>query len=175
MSTRPMIYRLLSTGLMLSLPLLALPAHSAGVTATLSGSIVWSADQTPLAGSRLHAADPKTGKIFTSAPATGDGGFVLGDLPASTYELAVESDGGLYLVGTPVTLAPGAAQTLNLAVSRGSDPNYAQNGASGASGAKSGFWDNPLTAALVVVGGVVVIGLLLGDSDSPGFVSGSTP
>ncbi len=178
MSTHPkMMSKLLSTGLMLSLPFLALPARSAGVTATLSGSIVWAADQTPLAGSRLHVGDPGTGEIFSSAPAGDDGSFVLEGLPASTYELAVESDGGLYLVGTPLALAPGSAQTLNLAVSRQPSPNYDKDDDDDDPG---GFklWDNPLTTALIIVGIVGIIGLALGDDDSKGpppVVSGSQP
>ena len=173
MSTRPMICKLLSMGLIVSLPFLALPAHSAGVTATLSGSIVWAADQTPLAGSRLHASDPKTGKIFSSAPAAEDGGFVLDGLPASTYELAVESDGGLYLVDTPLALAPGAAQTLNLAVNR-SVPDY-KKGLDGANRGKFKLWDNPLMTALIIVGGVGIIGLVLGGGDSPTVASNTMP
>ncbi len=169
MSTRPMMSKLLSTGLILSLPFLALPARSSDGFATLSGSIVWAADQTPLPGSKLHAGDPKTGEIFSSAPASDDGSFVLDELPAATYELAVESDGGLYLVGTPLTLAPGTAQTLNLAVSRQPVPNYDKNeDDEGPSSGKPKNWDNPGVTAGAVVGIVLVIGLLLGDSDSNG-------
>ena len=169
--------KLLSTGLILSISFLALPARSGGVTASLSGSIVWTADQTPLAGSTLHAGDPGTGEIFSSAPAGGDGSFVLDGLPASTYELAVESDGGLYLVGTPLTLAPGSARTLNLAVSRQPLPNYDKDDDDDDDPGAFKLWDNPLTTALIIVGIVGIIGLLLGDSDSPGspVVSGSQP
>ena len=179
MSTHPTLSRLLSAGLIVSLPLLALPARSAGGTATLSGSIVWAADQTPVAGSKLHAGDAKTGEIFSSAPAGNDGSFALDHLPASTYELAVESDGGLYLVGTPLTLAPGTAQTLNLAVNRQPVPNYDEE--EDPEEKKGGYrlWDNPLMATLVIVGVVAVIGLLLDDDDSPGtpppVASGSQP
>ncbi len=178
MSTYPTLSRLLSTGLILSLPFLALPARSAGSTATLSGSIVWAADQTPLAGSRLHAGDAKTGEIFSSAPASDDGSFALAELPASTYELAVESDGGLYLVGTPLTLAPGTAQTVHLAVNRQPVPSYDKE--EDPDEKKGGYrlWDNPLLATLVIVGFVAVIGLLLDDDDSsrpPPVASGSQP
>ena len=174
MSTHAVMSKLLSTGLILSLPFLALPARSAGGTATLSGSIVWAADQTPLAGSKLHAGDPKTGEIFSSSPASDDGSFVLDDLPASTYELAVESDGGLYLVGTPLTLAPGTAQTLTLAVSRQPVPNY-YKGKDDDEAGDFKLWDNPLTAVLILAGVVGVIGLLLGDSDPQGIPSPSQP
>ncbi len=177
MTTYPTLFRLLSTGLIVSLPLLALPARSAGSTATLSGSIVWAADQTPLAGSKLHAGDAKTGEIFSSAPAGDDGSFALAELPASTYELAVESDGSLYLVGTPLTLAPGTAQTVNLAVSRQPGPSYANGENDDDNPGGFTFWDNPLTATLILVGFVVVVGLLF-DSDSSGpppVVSGSQP
>ena len=177
MFTQPTLSRLLSTGLILSLPFLALPARSAGGTATLSGSIVWAADQTPLAGSKLHAGDAKTGEIFSSAPASDDGSFALAELPASTYELAVESDGGLYLVGTPLTLAPGTAQTVHLAVNRQPVPSYDEEEDDEEKGGYR-LWDNPLLATLVIVGFVAVIGLLLDDDDSsrpPPVTSGSQP
>ena len=177
MSTHRKLSKLLSTGLILSFPFLALPARSAGGTATLSGSIVWAADQTPLAGSKLHAGDPKTGEIFSSAPASDDGSFVLDELPAATYELAVESDGGLYIVGTPLTLAPGTAQTLNLAVSRQPLTNHEEEEGDDDNPGKFKLWDNPLMATLIIVGIVGVVGLLLGDGDSKGapVVSGSMP
>ncbi len=177
MFTHRMTSKLLSTGLILSLPFLALPASSADESATLSGSIVWAADQTPLAGSKLHAGDPKTGGIFSSAPADDAGSFVLEELPAATYKLAVESDGGLYLVGTPVTLAPGTAQTLNLAVSGQPVPNYdeaKEDDDDDPGGFK--FWDNPLMAVFILAGVAIVVGVIIGDDDSKGpVVSGSQP
>lgn len=171
MSRYAMIFKLLSTGLIVLLPSLGLPARAADGTATLSGSIMWAADQAPLAGSTLHAADPKTGEIFSSAPATDDGSFVLDNLPASTYELAVESEGGLYVVGTPLSLAPGMSQTLNLAVSR--QPYFEKDDDDKK---RNSVWDNPGVTAAVVVGIVLIVGLLLNDSDSSGSpVSGSQP
>ena len=75
----------------------------------------------------------------------------------------MESDGGLYLVGTPLTLAPGTAQTVNLAVSRQPVPSYDKKDIDATGEFK--LWDNPLMATLVIVGMVGIIGLLLGDSD----------
>jgi len=177
MSTQSTLSRLLSTGLILALPFLALPARSAGATAALSGSIMWAADLTPLAGSKLHAGDAKTGEIFSSAPAGDDGSFTLEGLAASTYELAVESDGSLYLVGAPLTLAPGAAQTVNLAVSRQPVPNYDKEEDDEHPGGYR-LWDNPVLATFIIVGVVAVIGALVKDSDSyapPPVASGSQP
>lgn len=92
------------------------PASAAGTTARVSGAIVRSADQAPVTGARLHMGDPKSGQMFSSDPTGDDGSFVLAELPPATYSLAVEAEGGLFLVETPLVLAPGAAQTLNLSV-----------------------------------------------------------
>ena len=164
----------LATVLILSLPWAALPASAADVGASLTGLIVRSGDQSPIPGAKLHAGDPETGRIFSSTPASDDGKFVLGDLPPSTYALAVESEGGLYVVETPLSLAPGTTRTLNLAVSpqpinRNTDDDDDDDG-------PWGFWENPLTAALVTAGIAIVLGVVIwGDSDGEGRASPSAP
>ena len=91
----------------LAVVMLSLPGSHAAETAGISGVVVSTGDQTPLAGVKVHAVDPATGEIFSSAPTGDDGGFALDSLPASTYEFAVESSGGLYVVATPLALEPG--------------------------------------------------------------------
>lgn len=142
-----------------------LGAATANAPATLTGSIVRTADQAPLAGARLHAGDPKTGKIYSSTPATDDGSFVLGELPAATYRLAVESAGGLYVVETPLAVAAGTAQTLTLAVSPSTDGDGSPDDDDGDGWS---FWDNPYTAALTLLGLAAIVGIAIGGkSDSP--------
>jgi len=156
-STLSMTTRWLSAILIVSLACMTLPAAAADVTASLAGAIVRSTDQTPLPGARLHAGDLQTGRVFSSSAADDDGSFALGDLHPSTYRLAVESDGGLYVVGTPVALAPGTARTLNLAVG-----SYAADESDGDD--DWSFRENPLTAALAASGIAVVLGLVIGGS-----------
>lgn len=157
----------LATALILCLPWVALPVGAAEVAATLTGSIVHSGDQSPVPGAKLHAGDPKTGRIFSSNPASDDGSFVLGDLPPSTYALAVESEGGLYLVETPLSLAPGTTRTLNLAVSP--QPMKRKTGDDEFSDEPWGLTENPLTAALALSGIAIVLGVVIwGDNEGSG-------
>ena len=133
------------------------------------------ADQAPLVGARLHVSDPKAGKLFSSTPAGEDGSFAPVDLPPSTYRLAVESDGGLYLVEAPLALAPGAARTLTVAV----NPQSANREAGPTDDfdeQKFGPLENPLTAALIVLGTATLIGVLLDDdAKSEGQASPAIP
>jgi len=145
--------------LVASLPWLSIPVSAGEVAATLTGSIVRSADGSPLAGARLHVSDPKTGKIFSSPPATDDGAFTLAELPPSTYALAVESEGGLYLVGTPLQLAPAATRTVNLAVNPQSVLRDGEAESDDDDDEKWGFFENPLTATLIILGVATVLGI----------------
>jgi hypothetical protein len=152
-------YECLAVMLIVSLPWVAIPASAAEAGATLSGSIVRSEDGSPLAGAKLHANDPKTGKIFSSRPATDEGAFELTELPPSTYALAVESNGGLYLVEAPLQLAPGATRTVNLAVT---PQNVLREGEEDDDMDEAwGFMENPLTATLIVLGTALVAGVAL--------------
>jgi hypothetical protein len=164
-----------ATLLIATLPLIAAPVGAADAVASLTGSIVRAADRSPLEGARLHAGDPRTGDLFSSEPADADGNFALPDLPAATYALAVESEGGLYLVEAPLALAPGATRTVNFAVN--ADPVNRESGPDWKNtGDEFSFTNNPLTATLVLLGVATVIGLLLDDDpDRPGSTSPSQP
>jgi len=87
--------RLLAAALILTLPGGLTPVAAAEPRAGLTGSIVRAKNDAAIPGARLHAGDPRTGRVFSSSPAGDDGTFALGDLPPSTYRLAVEADDGL--------------------------------------------------------------------------------
>jgi hypothetical protein len=161
----------LVVGLVLSSPLAA-----AAERATLRGDVV-AADRTPLAGAKLWAGDVHTGALHAAATNAADGTFEI-DLAPARYELAVEHDGGLYLVAAPIDLAPGQARDVRVAVSQAPVPDDpvapadpAQTPPSSIEVTKPTLWDNPLTAALLVVGGAIVVGLVIeevtDDEDEP--------
>lgn len=144
---------------------------------SVDGSIVRSADRMPLSGARLHIANPRSGEMFSSSPAARDGSFAVAELPAESYALAVEHEGGLYVVETPLHVAEGSKQTLNLSVSPSSDLDGVnlekKKGDSLRNGAS--FANNPLTAALIVLGAATLVGVALDNDNNEGSSSPSSP
>ena len=146
------------------------PASASAPAASLCGRIVSARTDAPLAGARLHVADGRSGRIVTSGITGADGSFEVAGLEPASYDLAVESRGGLYVVETPVRLAGGERRSLQLAVSPETAPALAPAGQKDQPAGQdptpkkksaSDVWNNPLTATLIVVGAAVVVGLLV--------------
>jgi len=165
MNARPST-RFLAALLASALPFMAIPAGAADTAATLTGSIVRSETAAPLVGARLHVGDPKTDRMYSSTPADTEGSFVLAELPSATYSLAVEAEGGLYVVETPLSLAPGTTRTLNLAVTPQPVNLSDDDGSKDKAGSVFSFKENPLTATLLFLGIVIVLGVAIGGSSS---------
>jgi hypothetical protein len=165
---------MLATALILTLPGGLVPVGAAEPLATLTGSIVRATDDAPIPGARLHAGDPRTGRDFSTIPAGHDGSFALGDLPPSTYRLAVEADDGLYVVKTPIVMAPGMADTVHVSVHRFVERERDRDDDD--SDDEFTFWDNPLTAALSFLGLAAVAGAVIGGkSEGSGTPSPTAP
>jgi hypothetical protein len=164
--------KVLAAALVLSLQSMFIPVSAEVQTASISGTVLSSETQEPLAGATIYAADPKTGEIYPSGSTDESGAFAVKSLPPSTYEVAVEAEGSLFLVGTPVRLAPGQTQNVSLAVNPESAPSPQQAQKKGNRGGTS-VWNNPLTAALIVAGSAVLLGAIVNettkdeDSSSP--------
>ena len=112
------------------------------------------------------------------APVASDGTFRLADLPAGPAGLAVETDGGLYVVHTPVAIAPGATRDVQLALGGRQDSSDLPPSEKEKKRRKGGIWGNPVTATLIVVGSAIVVGVLvssLSGSDSNPPASPSNP
>lgn len=151
--------RVLASVLVVTMQALFFPATAGGDQASLAGTVVSSATEAPLTGARLHAGDPKTGHVFSADPTGEDGSFRLADLPAASYELAVEAGGGLYVVEAAVKLSPGEARTVTVAINPQAAPDPATGEQKKRKGA--GFWNNPVTASLVVIGSATLLGYLI--------------
>ena len=147
----------LASVLTLSVALVGIPVSAQ--TAQLSGHVYASNGETPLTGVTVYAAQPETGEIYSSQPTTAEGAFNIAEMPSGKFELGVAIDKGLYLVEPPLALAPAQSQHVNIAV------NEKKKQDSGAEvtpkSAKPHGWSNPLVAALIVLGGAVIIGLLV--------------
>jgi len=167
--------RILATVLLLVFPSTASPLLATVETASISGTLFSVTSSTPLAGARLNLEDARGGS-YVSAPAGVDGAFDVGGLPASSYRVAVESNGALYVVNTPVKLEAGASQRVRLAVRDGGGRGRGRSGRAESGTTESGkaeenkngtsFWSNPLTATLIVVAGAVLVGVIVDQSTS---------
>jgi len=177
MSQHSRSIRLLALALIAALPALSIPVGAAEPAgATLRGSIVSAASRAPLAGARLHAADPRTGRVYASAPADARGNFKLEGLPAASYEIGVESGDRLYLVDAVLRLAPGQARDVSVAVR---EDAAADSGSSSDRRRRkaAGVWNNPGAAAGIVISGAVVLGILVNEATKGNepFVSTTQP
>lgn len=166
MKQRSLGFKLIATLVIVSLQALTLPLMAGDPGAAVNGSILAADDQSPLVGAKLHLGDPQTGEIYTSKPTGQDGSFVIDEVPAAVYEMAVEADGGLYVVQTPLKLTPGQNQALNLAVTTQLAPGQMAGSPEEEAEKKkkkggAGVWNNPATAALIVIGAAIVLGLII--------------
>ncbi len=144
-------------------PLALAPAAAAGAGASLEGTIFVLEDKTPVEGAVLHAGNVRTGELYSSPVSDSDGAFSLGDLPPAAYQLAVETDEGLYLVGTTVPLEPGQARDIHLGLrpdASADDPETAAEDDD-----EMGIMNNPLFATLVVVGSSILFGYFISELD----------
>ncbi len=158
MVMRSMIAKVVAALLVVALQLAFTPLSASPGSASLSGQVVVAQSRAPLAGVRLHVADSKTQKIVSSVPTSADGKFTVSDLPPSSYQLAVESDGKLFVADAPVRLAAGASRTVEVAVDPNATGRLAKDASKGGYGSGMSAWNNPLTATLIVIGAAVVIG-----------------
>jgi hypothetical protein len=150
------------------------PATAGVASATLGGRIVSLGDRAPLAGARVHVGEHRTKEIAVSLTTGEDGSFEITGLPPAAYDLAVESESGIYVVESPVRLEAGQRRTVQLAVSRAA-ANEGGGAKAGAKKSLSAWWNNPLTATLIVVGAAVIVGTIIGSSTNETPSSPSTP
>jgi len=166
--------KILAALLVVTIPLLFVPPIAAQEGATLAGNVYVLEDEQPVDGAILHAGDIRTGQIYSSAATDSEGGFVLPGLPPAAYNLAVETDGDLYLVGTSVQLEAGQERNVQLALrpdeGAADDPKTANEEEKDD---EMGFMNNPLFAALTVIGASILFGGLISalDDDDEGIAS----
>jgi hypothetical protein len=87
-----------------------------------------------------------------------DGSFQADAIPAGPAELAIETSEGLYLVGTPVTIAPGTTRHVQLAFGGRQDTSAPPAAEKEKKKKRGGIWANPATATLIVIGSAIVVG-----------------
>jgi len=139
--------------MVLAFVLAAPPGALSGETGVLAGSVL------PAAGN-VHAAKTVwVGAI--PAPVASDGSFEATGVPAGQTELAIETSEGLYVVATPITIAPGTTRRVQLAYGGRQDSSAPKASENGKKKKGGGFWANPLAATLVIVGSAIVVGFAI--------------
>jgi hypothetical protein len=164
MRKRSVTAKLLAAVVVAALPVPCLPALPEPASAELGG-VILTAKQTHLAGARLLAADPARGEVYRSEPTAPNGSFTLPGLEPGTYDLAVEVDGGLYLVEDPIYLVAGVKRTVRIAIGveppRGGDAPSPREAAPEPS---PSVWNNPVSAGAIVLGIAIVVGVLVANA-----------
>lgn len=175
MPDRSTFGRIVAVALVIALQALFTPMAAEG-EATMSGHVLSLDGSTPLTGAVVHATDPVSGALYSSEPTNEKGYFEIPALEPSNYSLGVEKDGGLYLLPSTLGMAPGQQRSVALAIQpaplapgQNQPPNVTKSGPKG--------WNSPWAAALIVLGGVIVLGLVIdaADDDTLTTTSPSTP
>lgn len=128
--------------------------------ASIQGTVTVSGGTEPIAGAIVLVGNPRDGSVVASGPADGQGRFAVANLAPATYQVAVRQGERLWVVDAPVTLAPGQARDLTVGINPQQAP-APEAAAKEADKDRMSFWNNPLTASLVVVGAAVVVGFAI--------------
>ena len=139
--------------IVLALVLAVRPGALAGETGVLAGYVL------PAKGNGLAARTVWVGAI--PAPVAADGSFEATGIPAGQSELAIETSEGLYVVAAPVAIAPGTTRRIQLAYGGRQDSSAPKPSENEKKKKGGGFWANPLSATLIIVGSAIVVGFAI--------------
>lgn len=158
------LQRLVASSLILALALVTSPVFAAPAPATLTGTVYAGDVTTPLAGATVVVTDVNGSKL-ASKPTGADGTFLVTSLTPGRNSLALETKEGSFAVAIPVTLAPGEARGVHLALKAAAEPQDKKKKSGGA------YWTGGAIGAMsaVLVGFVaaaVITGSDLNDDTS---------
>ena len=137
----------------LALAIAASPVTLAGDTGNLAGRVL------PAPDGRVEAKTVWVGAIPAAVGA--DGSFQATGIPPGSSELAIETSAGLYVVATPVAIAPGTTRRVQLAFGGRQDSSAPPPPENEKKKKRGGVWANPLSATLIIVGSAIVVGFAI--------------
>jgi len=97
-------------------PAAALAGGAQPVTTEIRGNIVSADGLTGIAGVSVKAANLETREIYTSSATAADGSYTLSDLPAGSYDMAVETANGLLPADAIVETTAGKRTMVSIAL-----------------------------------------------------------
>jgi len=97
-------------------PAAALAGGTQPVTTEIRGNIVSADGLTGIAGVSVKAANLETREIYTSNATAADGSYTLSDLPAGSYDMAVETADGLLPADAIVETTAGKRTMVSIAL-----------------------------------------------------------
>lgn len=113
--TRRLLVIALAIGLALGPAFIAPAAAQEQGRGAIRGILYQEDGKTKLAGAKVTAINVKTGKAYSSAVTGENGSYELTDLPGGTYDVVIESGGGLFIADNLVDL--GQSQSIALSYS----------------------------------------------------------
>lgn len=145
-------------------------------TARLDGRIVAGDGESPLVDVEVVAYNLATESLYRSQPTDEAGRYRVEDLPAGYYDVAVETEGGLFLADRPVRVAQGGVASVSLSIGEPGAGKAAPLPKSGKVdsvtwASLTGALGGPVVGTAVVVGGLALSAVVVGsalDDDSNG-------
>lgn len=143
----------------------ALVAAPPGTFAAAAGALagrVLPGNSGRLEATRVWVATGDSPAPALPAKVAPDGSFRLDGIPAGPVELAIETSEGLYVVDTPVAIAPGTTRSLRVVLGGREDTKTPAAPAEKEKKKRRGaVWSNPATATLIVIGAAIVVGMTI--------------
>jgi hypothetical protein len=109
-------HRALAVLLAFTLSTAGFSAFASPSSARLAGRILQSGTSMGVGNAVVKVALRPDARVYESARTDAKGSYSLSGLPTGTYDVAVESSGGLYVSPAPVTLVAGEKRDLSLAI-----------------------------------------------------------
>lgn len=135
------------------------------VGSSISGKILSPDKITPVAGAIVKAAEMESKKVYESQATAENGFYEITGLPKGTYDIAVQAEKGLYAVNKLLNVGEIESHSVSLVLNENPENPKEEKGekpeGTEAKKGKPGFWNNPLTATLAVVGIAVVLGFAI--------------